>query len=73
MFRTRLERIGFVTSELHAGLMAPCSVSLSSPPKPVCIVEYYLLPSLEVLCLHGDVFTVSHEGIEWQHDSGMCP
>ena len=65
-FQDETGKDGFVLSDLHAGLMAPCSVSLGSPPKPVCFVDIFSSPplSLEVPCLHGDIFTVSHEGID---------
>lgn len=56
----------FVLSDLHAGLMAPCSMSLGSPPKSFCFVNILSSSPLspEVPCLHGDISTVSHEGID---------
>lgn len=35
----------FVLSDLHAGLMAPCSMSLGSPPKSFLLCEYSLISS----------------------------
>lgn len=65
-FQNQTGKDWFVSSELHAGLMAPCSVSLGSPPKPVCTVDIFSSPLLssEVLCLHREFITVSHEGVD---------
>jgi len=65
-FQDEIGKDQFVLSDLHAGLMAPCSVSLGSSPKPVCFVDISSSPPLclEVPCLHGDIFTVTHEGMD---------
>lgn len=76
-FRMGLERIGLSSLNCMRGWWFHW-VSLGSPPKPVCLVGIFSSRPLSLgePCLHGDIFTVRHEGIDgpdWQHDDGMCP
>lgn len=65
-FQDEIGKDWFALSDLHEGLMAPCLVSLGFAPKPVCFGDVFSSPpmSSEVPCLHGDILTVSHEGID---------